>query len=452
MRLKRWALCAVVSFFSLITLAQDNSPYSRYGLGDLVPNTHIINRGMGSISAAYADPFSINYNNPASYSSFYSRKQQKSKKSEYGRVLFDVGLNFDNRTLKKPDSPDKFPASNALFSYMQLGIPIRNNWGLNFGLRQVSRVDYKIFRTEQLYDPITGLAIDSVITEFTGNGGTFLATTGTGFAINNFSLGLNVGYLFGNKTNTTKRAFIDTIDYKSSNHTTTTSFGKIFLSAGMQYKIDLENNMVLRLGAYGNLKTNLNAEQDIVRETFVRSSDNGDLRLDSVYEQKGIKGKIIYPAAYGVGFVLGNKIDEQKNKYGTWLLGVDLVSNKWSQYRFYGATDSVKNNWELRVGGQIRPEPKLRNYLSNVAYRAGFFFGRDYVEVGNKLPLFGVSFGMGLPIANYNRLSQGQASIINLSFEYIKRGNNDNLLKENLFRISVGLSFSDLWFAKHHYE
>jgi hypothetical protein len=453
MRLKRWALCSAISFFCLITLAQDNSPYSRYGLGDHVPNTNIINRGMAGISAAYTDPFSINFNNPASYSSFFSRQQLKSKKSEYGRVLFDVGINFDNRTLKENNPPQKFPASNAVFSYMQLGIPVRNNWGLNFGLRQLSRVDYKIFRTERLYDPGTGQAIDSAITEFTGNGGAFLATTGTGFATGNLSVGINFGYLFGNKENATKRAFInDTVAYETSNHTTKTSFGKVYLDAGVQYKIDLQNNMLLRLGAYGNMKNTLNAQQDIIRETIVRSADNGDIRVDSVYQQNGVKGKIIYPATYGLGFTIGNKINEQKNKYGTWMLGADLVKNNWDQYRFYGAKDSVTNSWELRVGGQLRPEPKPRSYFSNVAYRAGFFVGTDYIHVVSKLPVFGISFGMGLPIANYNQLSRGQASIINVSLEYIKRGNNDNLLKENLFRISVGLSFSDLWFVKRHYE
>jgi hypothetical protein len=68
------------------------------------------------------------------------------------------------------------------------------------------------------------------------------------------------------------------------------------------------------------------------------------------------------------------------------------------------------------------------------------------------LPQFGVSFGVGLPIANYNRLSIGQYSIVNLALEYNKRGNNDNLLKENTFRFSVGLNFSDLWFNKRKYD
>ncbi|MCH5690974.1 hypothetical protein LWM68_46145 [Niabella sp. W65] len=40
-----------------------------------------------------------------------------------------------------------------------------------------------------------------------------------------------------------------------------------------------------------------------------------------------------------------------------------------------------------------------------------------------------------------------QASMINLSFEYIKRGNNSNILRENLYRLSVGFSLTDLWFG-----
>ncbi len=451
LRLKKLTAGAVFSIINIIVLAQDNSPYSRYGLGDLAPRTNIVTRGMGGFSAGYADPLSINFNNPASYSSFLSYREERSKKSTSGRVLFDVGLNFENHNLREGNTTQKFTSSNALFSYMQLGLPLKRNWGLNFGLRQISKVGYKIVHLERLLDPDTGNPIDSSFTEFSGDGGTFLATTGTGFAIKNLSVGINFGYLFGKKEFATKRAFLnDTVAYNSSNHTTNTSFGNIFLSGGMQYKIDLNKKLLLRLGAYGNLKQTLNAEQDILRQTFRRTT-SGDVQLDSVFEQKNIKGKVIYPSGYGFGFVLEKKIDQQNNKYATWLLGIDLVQNNWSQYRFYGATDLVKNNWELRLGGQVRPEPK-RNYFSNVAYRAGFFMGQDYIQVGRDLPMAGLSFGMGLPLANYNQLARTQASIINLSLEFIKRGNNDNLLKENLFRVSVGLSLSDLWFVKRKYE
>ena len=442
---------ALLLNISITIFSQDNSPYSRYGLGDLAPRTNIVTRGMGGFSAAYADPLSINFNNPASYSSFLSYREEKSKKASSGRAIFDVGLNFENHNLRESNTTEKFSSSNALFSYMQIGLPLKTNWGLNFGLRQISRVGYKIGHFERLLDPDTGIPIDSTYTEFTGDGGSFLATTGTGFAIKNFSVGVNFGYLFGKKEFSTKRAFLnDTVSYQSSNHTTKTSFGSIYLNGGVQYKFDLGKRLLLRLGAYGNLKQTLNAEQDILRETFSRST-SGDVQLDSVFEQKNVKGKVIYPSGYGAGFIIEKKVDVQNNKFASWLVGVDVVQNNWDQYRFYGAPDLVSNNWELRVGAQIRPEPK-RNYFSNVAYRGGFFIGRDYIHVGSNLPVAGLTFGMGLPLANYNALARTQASIINLAIEYIKRGNNDNILKENIFRVSVGLSLSDLWFVKRKYE
>ncbi len=39
-----------------------------------------------------------------------------------------------------------------------------------------------------------------------------------------------------------------------------------------------------------------------------------------------------------------------------------------------------------------------------------------------------------------------------VSAKYSKRGNNENVLKENMFRISLGLNFSDIWFTKRKYD
>jgi hypothetical protein len=111
----------------------------------------------------------------------------------------------------------------------------------------------------------------------------------------------------------------------------------------------------------------------------------------------------------------------------------------------------VQNNWQLHVGGQYRPEFG-RTYFSKVAYRAGFFVGKDYIRVQNDLPQMGISVGMSLPIVTNNRQSLGQFTVVNVALEVERRGNNDNLLKENMFRLSVGLNFSDLWFNKRKYD
>src|SRR5262245_27866424 len=151
--------------------AQDNSPYSRYGLGDITPSTNIVTRGMGSFSAAYADPFSVNFTNPASYSSFLAYLEERSKKYSSGRVLLDAALNFSNHTLREGSSLEKSTSSDALFSYLQVGVPLKKNWGFNFGLRQLTRIGYKVNDIERLYDPVTGQSIDSAVTQYEGDGG-----------------------------------------------------------------------------------------------------------------------------------------------------------------------------------------------------------------------------------------------------------------------------------------
>jgi hypothetical protein len=97
-------------------VAQGNSPYSRYGLGDAVPNTNILNRGMGGIQAGYSDFLSINFNNPASYSQFQSFLEARTNKQISGRVLLEAGINVEGQTLRNPNTTAKFNSTNSYFS------------------------------------------------------------------------------------------------------------------------------------------------------------------------------------------------------------------------------------------------------------------------------------------------------------------------------------------------
>ena len=453
------ALGSIRFSFSVILIAlcfpafsQDNSPYTRFGLGDLVPSTNINTRAMGGISTGYNDYFSINFNNPASYGSFYTIREEKSKKTRWARAILDIGLNFENRTLIAPNTTGKFTVSNALFSHVQVGIPLRNNWGLSFGLRPVSRISYKTIQGGRVLDAVTGLpTADSTVTLSEGDGGTYLASLGTGFRIKDFSFGVNGGYLFGKKDYSSRKSVInDTVQYNAGNFQTKTTYGNLYLNAGMQYQVRLDSTTFMTLGAFGNLKQKLSASQDLIRETYYYDPNVGNSRIDSVYEKNGVKGKIEYPASFTAGFMI-QRIPALKK--GGWLIGVDFHQSNWKDYRIYGQADSLRNKWEIRVGGELRPslEAARKSYFGNVAYRAGFFIGPDYIQVKKKLPLFGASLGLGLPLRNFNRLNN-QVTLINVAFEYIKRGNNENLLKENMFRFSVGFSLSDIWFTKKKYE
>lgn len=461
MRLFRRSFLILPVLSVLHVAAQDNSPYSRYGLGDMVPVGNATIRGMAGISAGFRDPaaMSVNFGNPASFSNTWALKERTTGRLEAGRVVLDVGVNIDSRTLREPNNTQRFTSTNAQFSYVQLALPLKQNWGLAFGIRPLTRVGYKQVRNERLVNPNTGQPIENATTEFSGEGGAFLPTLGTGFAIKNFSIGANIGYLFGKKEISTRRAIInDTVLFNPGKFTSRTSFGDIFFNAGVQYNIPLNTETRLVLGIAGNWKQDLNASQDITRETFVRGSAGEEFRLDSVYVQNGISGEVVFPASYTYGFTVTH--DATQNGKG-WLIGADLVQNQWSDYRFFGSADSVSNNWTIRVGGQLSPSRKgyaSRGYFQKVTYRAGFFTGNDFINITdakgqlNQLPVMGFTFGMGLPFGGRNVYSTNQVSMINLGLEYSRRGDSDSRLKDNLFRVSASFNLSDLWFGKRRYD
>lgn len=445
----KFSLAALVSSVFFTSLhAQDNSPYSRYGLGNLYPRMNVINRGMGGVSAAYSDVFSINYNNPASYAGLQVFQEQRSKKVSSARVILDAGVNFDSRKLAEPNTTSSFTSNDLLFSHVYVGIPIRKNWGFAFGIRPLSRIGYNILRSEQLKAP-NGTLIDSAFTEYSGSGGSFLPTIGTGFGSNHFRIGVNVGYLFGKKELITRRGFLnDTTSFIPSSRTANATFGGLFYTVGAQWLIDLNNSTTLRLGASGNWKQTLNGAQDVLSQTYTRSSTGQETRVDSVFEQTDVKGSVIYPSTYTAGFMLDLAPGQRTSG---WNLGVDYAAGKWNDYRFFGAQDLVQNNWEVRFGAQITPSENAMQSGKLKSYRFGFFTGRDYVKLNNNLPVYGFSLGLGLPLRNYSRMSN-QASILNFGLEYTRRGNDKNVLTEDLFRLSLGLNFTDFWFGKRKYD
>ena len=415
------ALCLIMSN----GMAQENSPYSRYGLGDLIPQQNNLNRAMGGLTAAYNNFQSVNFTNPASYANIKI-------------TTYDIGLDYSSRTLRTLNPPKSFTSSYLIPSYFQLGLPLskKNNWGMNIGLRPISRINYDIaIRTRT--------SIDSIRYGYVGNGGSYQAYTGMGFGTKNFTVGLNVGYMFGNKEYNTRVAFVnDTLTYKTSNSTDTTRFGGLFYNAGFQYKISINKNTSFRIGAFSNFKTELSATRNISRETVSFSTTTGIQKIDSVYHGQDVKGTIIYPASWGAGFMI--------DRENIWMFGAEINKAKWSDYRYYGNTDKMADSWTIRLGGQLIPNYKGDNYWSKVAYRVGFSFGPDNVKLNNTVRQKTFSFGTGLPVRR--NVYTNQYTIINTAFELSYRGNNSNELKESIFRISLGLNLGDIWFNKPKYD
>jgi len=441
-----------ISFFAISSSAQVNSPFSRYGLGNLVGSQHAISRSMGGLSAAYADGNNynvgqaINFNNPATYGSNYM-------------VTYDLGLSIDSRKLKSANPSGSFSSIYLIPSYLAVSVPLdkAKGLGLAFGLRPLTRINYGVESNARL-------AGDSIGTIYEGTGGTNQAFVGIGKKWKNLSIGLNTGYTFGRKELSTSKTFYnDTLQYFQSKSSSQTNFGKMFFQLGFQYEFTLskkENtadksakNLLMRIGATASLQQTMNAVQKISRQTFVTNASGGLIEVDSIAKQDDIKGTIVMPATYDVGFMIMKTLTNTRGNFQLWSAGMEFTTTQWSKFRSYGQADALNNSWALKLGAQISPNPDgATSYLSNVNYRFGFQFGKDYINAdGNGLKHTSFTLGAGLPIRKW-RNYETQYTVIQAAVQFGKRGSAVNNITENYTQLTLGFSLSDMWFIKRRYD
>jgi hypothetical protein len=315
--------CLILAALPLFCVAQLNSPYSRYGVGNLVSQANIANRAMGGISAAYTDPTSINTINPASYSDLiYS--------------TLNIGLEYDGLNLKSKNPLMDFKSKYGIIPYLEFGFPLlRGNkkaekkkvsWGMAFGLKPISTISYKIGSSS--------FAIDSSLTTYQGSGGINEAFLGTGIRIKNFSVGFNTGYLFGEKNYDTHLLFNnDSLNYYKTHYGSNTRFGGVFLEAGIRYVAKVKKG-ALTFGAYSNLQNKYSGSKDDLLETYSYNlQTQAEQTIDTVSYIPRQKGKVQMPATVGGGIAYSNE---------HLLIGADYETTQWSKYRFFGQKDYLK--------------------------------------------------------------------------------------------------------------
>src|SRR4030095_11334448 len=70
--LPEWLIFSFFLLFVQFSSAQSTqSPYSRFGIGELQSQSFIRSKGMGGTGYGYSSPFHINFSNPASLASLY---------------------------------------------------------------------------------------------------------------------------------------------------------------------------------------------------------------------------------------------------------------------------------------------------------------------------------------------------------------------------------------------
>jgi hypothetical protein len=455
-QISRVTILLVLVCYLTPTKAQINSPFSRYGLGNEVMNgQNAASQGMGGFSSAFNSSMngsygqSVNINNPASYGHLFM-------------TTFDIAMSINQTTLKRTTPAGNEKSAYLVPNYLAIGVPIskEKKIGFAFGLQPLTSIHYSVNELAQIN------AKDTLLNNYKGDGGLNQVFIGVGKAWKYMSLGFNTGYNFGRKDIETYKTILynpDSTFFYQSKSSTKTNFGGAFLKLGIQGEFPIhtidrpatkeKTEYAISYGATYSLDQSLRARQDITRSigTFTANTETA---LDTAISTTNNAGRIDIPSFISAGIALHKKQVVARGTYDQWVFGMELNQSNWKDtYTFYGKRDPLSNSYMIRGGIQYNPDPyAFENYWSTVIYRAGFFSGKDYVNIDNNgLKVTGFTLGMGLPIRKY-RSYDYQFTILNLALQIGQRGSSVNNFKESYLQFTLGYSLSDVWFNKRKYD
>jgi hypothetical protein len=403
---------------------RENDPYSKYGIGEFWNSNNTVLRGMGNVTSAFENPYEVNTDNPASYSFLQ-------------RTTFEAGAMASTRNVA--GSGTSYQTGTASLAYLNIGVPLSKHSGLCFGFKPYTRSYYS------LVDTINNSPIGQAERSYAGNGALTYAYIGAAAQYKGFSIGFNVGYMFGTLTSITATVPIDTAVTNRAYSTEFANYnriGGIYWKGGAMYEHKIDSDYTFRIGATICLQQNLTERLNAFQ---ISTFNLGDTVInDTAYNPGQQKGKLTLPLSYSVGVMVA--------KTDKWDLGVDYTATQWSG--FNSTPDNTltfnvgKQSYKASVGGEYTPDANnIRNYFSRVTYRAGVYYGTSYLDINNTaLPNYGVTLGCSLPFRR-------SLSHLHTAFDIGRLGTVSNgLIQETYVRFTVGISFNDKWFIPRKYE
>ncbi len=401
-----------------------NSPYSRFGVGDLQSVQTPRNVAMGGLSVALTGTQNLSEKNPASYMNLDSMS-----------VTFELSLHgtFSKLSEKQPNSEILSARTNsASLGHISFAFPITSWLKSCFGLTPGSNMSYDV--RSEYEDPILG----KYVQDYDGRGGLNQVFLGFALGTNRVSVGANVNYHFGSFERQMILAFTDTVlpyPMQTRQEKWLEASG-VSVDLGLQYKQPLSKNYQLGVGFSYTPKYKLNAS----RYTQVFSELAEDYQTQIIYLDSTEDGTLQMPDIYTFGVSI-----ERLNR---WVAGIEYSGANFKNYREFSQSDpNLSNAYTIRAGAELKGQPMETSFLSRLSYRVGGHYGTNHIIFQDaKVKQFGVSFGLGIPV----RRSQSR---IDLSVEFGRKGNmNDGHIQENYGRVVVGISAFDRWFIRGKFD
>jgi len=408
-------------------LAQKNvdSPFARYGIGNLENRGAFRTLAMGGISSGIRDNLTLNYLTPASYSSI-----------DTASFIFDFGI--DVATIGLKNGPDKYFSTDMNFTHLMIGFPIMRNWGVSAGVVPYSDGFYEISQIitpDDEGDEIVGDVADY----HKGIGGYQKFFVGTAFSpLRYFSAGVNFYVLFGEINRYNESVFTEDNNYFNTRKTYTHTMRGIGYDASVQFMLPMADKWFINAGLTMSPGTNLNTTNDtlILRYSNIQTSG---LAFDTLYKNVA-DSKSFIPQTFRGGISFG-----RKEKF---TFGLDAVYSRWSEASLPGSSGTYADALSLHTGAEFIPDKYSNyNFFDRVEYRMGCRYSESYaLFAGSQVKEYGITFGAGIPM----RRSRSRVSMfIDLS----QRGSPEgDLFRETRISVGASLDLFDYWFLKPKYD
>lgn len=397
-----------------------NSPYTRYGYGQLVDQGASNSKAMGGVAYGLRDKYHTNFANPASYTAIDSLT-----------FVFEGGIslqntNFDNGVTKKN-------AKNTSLDYLSMHFRVGTKFGMSLGLLPYSNVGYDMSNTY----PNDEDQEKTYTTDYFGDGGLHQAYVGLAYKINRkFSIGANISYLWGDIEHTMMLVFPYNTAAYSMTRVESVTVNSVKFDFGAQYSHQFGKKDFVTFGAVFSPGYNLTnkATSDVVMgsSSAILSGSLSGLAVDS----KEIKGNSGLPMSFGLGaaYVYDGRLT----------VGLDATYQNWSKVKFMGEEDTFADRLKVAAGAEYLPDPIGRSFLSRTKYRIGAYINTPYYKIDGLRASseWGVSAGFSIPIIR-------SRSYFNLSAQYARvNAKGTSMINENQLRINIGVTFNERWFYK----
>lgn len=389
-----------------------NSPYTRYGFGQLSTMELGANKGMGGVGIGLHNSNQINLLNPASYAAVDTLT-----------FLLDIGMSLHNTNFA--EGGVKMNARNTTFDYLAMQFRLMPKLGMTIGMTPFSNIGYNFSNSQTIRDDEDGEVITT--NRYHGCGGLRQVTAGLGWTpFKGLAVGANLSYLYGEIYhyiyNQYTGAEVDTYTKQYQADITTYK-----IDFGAQYLTTFGKNKLV-LGATYQLGHTIDDNGYIINATSTSVNASYDTLQVTTFS---------IPASIGLG--LSYTYDDRLT------LAADYSMQQYSTANFFGYKGTDYHRASL--GFEYIPERITRKLFRRARYRAGLHYATSHYLIGeHRGPTeYGASIGIGLPIMN----GWNAKSIINISGQAVHvRPNVPGMITENYLRLSIGLSFNESWFDK----